>query len=314
MEHITIIGAGLIGCAWATVFARAGHTVMLYDVDQAVVDTAQDRVLATLARQYELGLIREAPERVIERVRASSSLEEVMHGADFVQENVRETVAAKREIYAILDKLAGPDTLIASSTSGIPASSFTEDLAGRHRCFVGHPINPPSVIPLVELVPAAWTDPAVIERARAIYARAGQVPIIVNREIQGFIVNRLQGALLAEAFRLVEDGFVSSGDIDKAVKDGLGLRWSFMGPMETIDLNAPGGLRDYCGRYGPLYLDIARQATPRQWTDALIGTLEADRLVELPSHLRDARQAWRDQRLMQLMAHKRSASTEYAND
>ncbi|WP_207951179.1 hypothetical protein [Cupriavidus sp. L7L] len=109
-------------------------------------------------------------------------------------------------------------------------------------------------------------------------------------------------------------GFLTASFNTKAVKDGLGLRWSFMGPMETIDLNAPGGLRDYCGRYGPLYLDIARQATPRQWTDALIGKLEAERLVELPSHLRDARQAWRDQRLMQLVAHKRSASTEYAND
>jgi 3-hydroxyacyl-CoA dehydrogenase len=132
----------------------------------------------------------------------------------------------------------------------------------------------------------------------------------VQREIQGFIVNRLQGALLAEAFRLVEDGYVSSGDIDKAVKDGLGLRWAFMGPMETIDLNAPGGIRDYCGRYGPLYLDIAKQATPREWNDALIGKLEQERLAELPAQQRPARQAWRDQRLMQLVAHKRDASSE----
>jgi len=310
MENIAIIGAGLIGRAWATVFARANHMVTLYDVDKDAVTTARDKILVSLVKQHELGLIGEAPESVIERVRATPSIEEVMHGADFVQENVRETVTAKREIYAILDKLAGPDTLIASSTSGIPASSFTEDLAGRHRCFVGHPINPPSVVPLVELVPAPWTDPDVIERARAIYARAGQVPIVVSREIQGFIVNRLQGALLAEAFRLVEDGYVNSNDIDKAVKDGLGLRWSFMGPMETIDLNAPGGLRDYCGRYGPLYFDIAKQATPRQWDDVLIGKLEQERLAELPADLREARQAWRDQRLMELVAHKRNTPPE----
>ncbi|WP_454731587.1 MULTISPECIES: 3-hydroxyacyl-CoA dehydrogenase [Cupriavidus] len=310
MEKIAIIGAGLIGCAWASVFARAGHTVTLYDVDKDAVATARGTILAALAGQHELGLIGEAPESVIERVRVTQSLEEAMRGADFVQENVRETVAAKREVYALLDKLAGPDTLIASSTSGIPASSFTEDLAGRRRYFVGHPINPPSVVPLVELVPAPWTDPDVIERASAIYTRAGQVPIIVKREIQGFIVNRLQGALLAEAFRLVEDGYVSGADIDKAVKDGLGLRWSFMGPMETIDLNAPGGLRDYCGRYGPLYLDIAKQATPRQWDDALIGKLEQERLAELPADQRAARQAWRDLRLMQLVAHKRGAPSE----
>jgi L-gulonate 3-dehydrogenase len=310
MENIAIIGAGLIGRAWATVFARANHEVTLYDVDKDVVATAREKILVMLAGQHELGLIAEAPELVIERVRATSSIEEVMAGAGFVQENVRETVDAKREIYAILDTLAGPETLIASSTSGIPASSFTEDLAGRHRCFVGHPINPPSVVPLVELVPAPWTSPDVITRAKEIYARAGQVPIVVNRETQGFIVNRLQGALLAEAFRLVEDGYVSGNDIDKAIKDGLGLRWAFMGPMETIDLNAPGGLRDYCGRYGSLYLDIAKQAAPRRWHDALIGQLEDERLAALPADQREARQAWRDRRLMQLVAHKRSMSTE----
>ncbi|HEY1608810.1 MAG TPA: 3-hydroxyacyl-CoA dehydrogenase [Paraburkholderia sp.] len=307
MEKIAIVGAGLIGCAWASVFARAGHAVTLYDIDASAVASARDTVRASLVKQHAAGLIDEEPDTVIARVDATASLEDALRGADFVQENVRETVDAKQAIYVKLDKLVGPHTLIASSTSGIPASAFTEGLACRQRCFVGHPINPPSVVPLVELVPAPWTDTAVIERARQIYTRAGQVPIVVNGEIQGFIVNRLQGALLAEAFRLVEDGYVNAADIDKAVKDGLGLRWSFMGPMETIDLNAPGGIRDYCGRYGPLYFDIASQATPRTWSDALVGRLEAERLAELPAEQRRARQAWRDERLMQLVAHKRAA-------
>lgn len=310
MEKIAIIGAGLIGCAWASVFARAGHTVALFDIDTNAVASARDTVKASLVKQHAAGLITEDPETVLSRVSATGSLEDAVRDADFVQENVRETVDAKKEIYAKLDQLVGPRTLLASSTSGIPASAFTEGIACRERCFVGHPINPPSVVPLVELVPAPWTDPAVIERARAIYARAGQVPIVVSREIQGFIVNRLQGALLAEAFRLVEDGYVSGADIDKAVKDGLGLRWSFMGPMETIDLNAPGGIRDYCARYGPLYHDIAKQAAPRAWTDALIGKLEQERLAALPAEQRPARNAWRDQRLMNLVAHKRSAPQE----
>jgi L-gulonate 3-dehydrogenase len=310
MEKIAVIGAGLIGCAWASVFARAGHTVTLYDIDASAKASARDTVKAGLVKQHAFGLIAEDPDVVIARVNVADSLEQALRGADFVQENVRETVEAKKAIYAEFDKLAGPDTLFASSTSGIPASSFTEELAARRRCFVGHPINPPSVVPLVELVPAPWTDPAVIERARAIYARAGQVPIVVKRELQGFIVNRLQGALLAEAFRLVEDGYVSGSDIDKAVKDGLGLRWSFMGPMETIDLNAPGGIRDYCARYGPLYYDIAIQATPRQWTDSLVSRLEQERLAELSADKRQARQAWRDQRLMSLAAHKRAAPSE----
>lgn len=310
MEKVAIVGAGLIGCAWASVFARAGHTVTLYDIDANAVSGARDAVKASLVKQRAASLIDEDPDVVIGRVAATASLEEALRDADFVQENVRETVEAKQEIYAKLDRLVGPNTLLASSTSGIPASAFTETLTCRSRCFVGHPINPPSVVPLVELVPAPWTDPAVIERARAIYARAGQVPIVVSREIQGFIVNRLQGALLAEAFRLVEDGYVNAADIDKAVKDGLGLRWSFMGPMETIDLNAPGGIRDYCNRYGPLYFDIATQATPRKWDDALVGRLEAERLAQLPADARKTRQAWRDERLMQLVAHKRAAPGE----
>lgn len=307
MEKIAIIGAGLIGCAWASVFARAGHAVVLYDIDAKALAGARDVVKAALVKQHALGLIAEAPEVVLGRVTVTAELEAAVPDAGLIQENVRETVEAKKEIYARLDALASPQALIASSTSGIPASAFTADLAGRHRCFVGHPINPPSVVPLVELVPAPWTDPAVIERARVLYASVGQVPIIVQREIQGFIVNRLQGALLAEAFRLVEDGYVSGGDIDKAIKDGLGLRWSFMGPMETIDLNAPGGIADYCDRYGPLYYDIAKQAAPRQWSDALIGQLQQERLAELPADQRPLRQAWRDQRLMMLVAHKRGA-------
>jgi L-gulonate 3-dehydrogenase len=247
---------------------------------------------------------------VLQRITTAPTLEQAVRGAGLVQENVRETVAAKKEIFAELDRLAAPDTILASSTSGIPASSFTADLKGRARCLVGHPINPPSLVPLVELVPAPWTDQSTMERARALYEGAGQVPIMVQREIQGFIVNRLQGALLSEAFRLVEDGYVNSADVDKAVKDGLGLRWAFMGPFETIDLNAPGGIRDYCERYGPLYLDIAKQAEPRVWNDALLDRLEQERLQKLPASERPARQLWRDQRLMDLVVHKRNAAKE----
>jgi L-gulonate 3-dehydrogenase len=310
MEKIAVIGAGLIGSAWATVFARAGYSVVLHDVNPEVMTSALIAINANLAKLYVAGLITEQPETVLQRITTAPTLEQAVRGAGLVQENVRETVAAKKEIFAELDRLAAPDTILASSTSGIPASSFTADLKGRARCLVGHPINPPSLVPLVELVPAPWTDQSTMERARALYEGAGQVPIMVQREIQGFIVNRLQGALLSEAFRLVEDGYVNSADVDKAVKDGLGLRWAFMGPFETIDLNAPGGIRDYCERYGPLYLDIAKQAEPRVGNDALLDRLEQERLQKLPASERPARQLWRDQRLMDLVVHKRNAAKE----
>jgi L-gulonate 3-dehydrogenase len=165
-------------------------------------------------------------------------------------------------------------------------------------------VNPPYLVPLVELCPAPWTDPKVIEQTRALMVRAGQVPATVKTEVDGFALNRLQGALLAEAFRLLADDVITPGDLDALVKHGLGLRWSFMGPLETIDLNAPGGLADYCDRYGPLYAKMQEQMTPLKWDAALVGKLQAARRAELPANMQPVRQEWRDRRLMALLAHK----------
>jgi len=174
-----------------------------------------------------------------------------------VQENIRETVEAKTAIFAQLDALTPPDAVLASSTSWLPASTFTADLPGRGRCLVGHPTNPPYLVPLVELCPAPWTDPKVMERAHALYAGAGQTPVSLSREIPGFLLNRVQAAVLNECFTLFEQGLASAEDIDKVLKDGLALRWSFMGPFETIDLNAPAGVTDYAKRYGPQRVEAA---------------------------------------------------------
>jgi len=307
MERIAVVGAGMIGRAWAMVFARAGHEVALHDVDTSVLEPGLRLIEKSLGDLAAQGLISEAPAVVQRRITPARDLADALREATYVQENALETVEAKREVFRAMDAVARSDAILASSTSGIPASSFTADLGGRARCLVAHPINPPSLVPLVELVPAPWTDRAVVARARALLEGVGQVPIVVERELKGFIVNRLQGALLNEAFSLVEQGYVSSGDLDKAIKDGLGLRWSFMGPFETIDLNAPGGVPDYCRRYGPLYHEIAKEAAPRPWSDELIGKVEAERLQVLPAAGRPARQGWRDRRLMGLIAHKRAA-------
>jgi 3-hydroxyacyl-CoA dehydrogenase len=211
----------------------------------------------------------------------------------------------KTELFAELDRLASSEAILASSTSTIPASQWSESLPGRERCLVAHPVNPPHLVPLVELSPAPWTSPETVARAKALYEAAGQVPIVVRAELQGFILNRLQGALLGEAFRLYADGYASLEDIDKSVRDGLGLRWSFMGPFETIDLNAPGGIVDYCARYGKAYYEIAQGQLPRRWDDALVERMEQERRALLPRHKLATRAGWRDRRLMQLVAHKR---------
>jgi len=136
--------------------------------------------------------------------------------------------------------------------------------------------------------------------------RFGQVPIVVNREIDGFVLNRLQGALLNEAWALYDAGIASAADIDKTVSDGLGFRWSFMGPFETIDLNAPGGIADYAKRLGPLYHGIAQTRTaPEPWSPGLIERIEQERRQDLPADRLRERAAWRDRRLMALVAHRR---------
>jgi L-gulonate 3-dehydrogenase len=306
MPRVAIVGSGLIGRAWASVFARAGWEARLYDAVPGAVERARELIAEGLREQARHGLAHD-PEGALARVSVAHDLAETVEGADFVQENTPETVEDKRAVFAELDRLVSPDVIIASSTSAIVASRFTEDLAHRERCLVAHPVNPPHLVPLVELVPAPWTSTEAMAGAKLVYEEIGQVPIVVKKEIEGFVLNRLQGALLAEAFRLVGEGYVSPQDCDKTLKDGLGLRWSFMGPFETIDLNAPGGMADYCARYTGFYRNLqASPATPEVFeADNVGGIVKQWGLPPDPARL-NARMAWRDRRLAALRAHKAS--------
>lgn len=310
MPHrIAIVGTGLVGRAWSMVFARAGRDVALFDPVAGAAAGAAQRIAEALPDLAAAGLLHgETPAAVLARIRVTASLEEALDGAGHVQESAPERADVKRALYADLDRLAPPGAVLASSTSGIPASRFTAELAGRHRCLVAHPINPPHIIPLVEIVPAPWTEPAVVERTRALMSEVGQSPVSTTREINGFIANRLQGALLAEAFRLVEDGVCTVADVDTTIAEGLGLRWSFIGPFETIDLNSPAGVKGYCEMLGDLYHDLAKeQADPRPWSEALVAEVDRQRRAALPIESLGERQAWRDRRLAKLVVHKRDA-------
>jgi 3-hydroxyacyl-CoA dehydrogenase len=306
MPRIAIIGSGLIGRAWTMVFARAGWDVAMYDAVEGVAGKALGLVADGLDELAKHGLVAD-PKGSAAHVRAAKSVADALDGASFVQENVPETVEAKRAIFAELDALSRPDAILASSSSAIVPSLFAENLAGRARCLVAHPVNPPHLVPIVELVGAPWTAPETIARAKQVYEQVNQVPIVVRREIEGFILNRLQGALLAEAFRLVGEGYVSPQDLDKTIKDGLGLRWSFMGPFATIELNAPGGIADYCARYTGFYKRLqSKPADVTVFEDANIANIlrewgkqaTVEQLAELTR--------WRDQRLAALAAHKKT--------
>lgn len=303
-RRAAIIGTGLIGQAWAIVFARQGWQVRLYDVNAAMLAEAGALIRRQLDELQAHGLLRDAAAAAA-RIEVAASLPEALAGARYIQENSPERLDLKRDLFAQLDAAAEPDAIIGSSTSSIPASEFTEGLPGRQRCLVAHPVNPPYLIPVVELCPAPWTSEAAMRAARDIMLDIGQKPVTMRREIEGFILNRLQGALLHEAFRLAAAGIASAEDIDTTVKDGLGLRWSFMGPFETIDLNAPGGIADYCVRYGGLYQSIgATQGHAVPWDGALVEALAAERRGLLPADDLTSRRYWRDEQLMRLMRHK----------
>jgi L-gulonate 3-dehydrogenase len=306
MDKIAVVGGGLIGRAWSIVFARGGFQVSLYDQSQEASSNALGFIAARLPELHAAGLIADTPEQVLARISLAPTLEAALDGAIYVQENGPERADAKIALFARMDEMAPKTTILASSTSGIPASVFTESLRGRARCLVAHPVNPPYLVPVVELCPAPWTTEATVAAARALMTRAGMVPATIKREVNGFVLNRLQIALVAEAFRLVADGVVSPEDCDATIKHGLGLRWAIMGPFETIDLNAPGGVEDYCARYGALYAQVQEEQTPVALTPELVSDVNAAMRRHVALEDLPARQEWRDRRLMALLAHKAS--------
>lgn len=310
---IAIVGSGFIGRAWAISFARAGHEVAMWDRDPEAAAQAKVYLADILGDLQSNDLLRgQEPDAVLSRISVTSELIKALDGAGHVQENTPEKIDVKREVFAQLDSLADRQATIASSSSALLPSSFTERLEGRDRCLVVHPLNPPYLIPAVEVVPAPWTSADAIKRVRELLVDAGHAPLVMKRELDGFIMNRLQGALLEEAFRLVADGYAGVEDVDRGIRDGLALRWSFMGPFETVDLNAPNGVRDYVERYQGIYKALFEQMQRRvDWAGPVLDTVEAARRQNLPAESLQERQMWRDRRLMALAAHKKRSDDTY---
>lgn len=304
---VAIVGAGLVGAGWAIVFARAGLRVRMFDANPEITHRAVPLIEAQLDGLRRHGLIDEEPAAVLARITPVATLAEAVDGAAYVQESVLERVDVKRKLMEELDALAAPDTVVGSSTSGIPGSAFALGLSISPRVLIAHPVNPPYLVPVVELVPSPETATRTVEFADALMRAVGQAVVHVRKEVEGFVLNRLQAVLLREAWALVQDGVASCEDVDKTIRDGLGWRWSFMGPFETIDLNAPGGVADYAVRLGPLYQRIAQSRQhDAPWDADLIGQVESHRRQHLSQADLEARRAWRDERLMEFAASRRA--------
>ena len=300
--RVACIGAGTVGHAWAVVFARAGYEVALYDAAPGqVANHALPGVRRTLELLHASEMLSEPVEAVLGRVHDAATIADAVEGAPYVQESVREDVTVKRAVFAEIASAAPPEAILASSTSAIPGSEFLGTIPTSGRALVVHPVNPPSLIPLVELCGTPWTTPDTIEAARRFMLDLGMRPIVLRKEIDGFILNRLQFTLVAEALYLVGEGYCTAEDIDAVLTDGLALRWASIGPFEVAHLNAADGLQGFVDRLGSMMKRLGSDArTDYDWTPDQIAAAHATLSKRIPVEEIVERQAWRDKRILAL--------------
>ncbi|KAH8254706.1 hypothetical protein KR032_011780, partial [Drosophila birchii] len=325
-RKVGIVGSGLIGRAWAMLFAAAGYRVQLYDILESQLSTALqelDKDLHSLEEKGSLrGQLRAAEQFAL--IEVTTKLEELTREALYIQECVPEVLQLKRSLYTQLDELLGEDTVVGSSTSTFMPSLYSEGLKRKQQVsfseflkqktliitpktilqmLVAHPLNPPYFIPLVEIVPAPWTSPEAVELTHSLMLSVGQRPVTLKREIQGFATNRIQYAILNEVWRLVASGILSVADVDRVLSQGLGLRYALLGSLETAHLNAPGGVADYFQRFGGEISAVSATygATPDTQGDKVTLAEIARQCEELvPLEGLEARRATRDEFLTQL--------------
>ena len=306
-KKVALIGCGLIGQSWAISFLTAGFNVSLFDPVREVRATAKDKIKAKLSSLQRSGLIKnKSISDYLDGVHIAENLSDAVRGSIYVQESGPENLDIKKQLTKKIDAVTPEDVPIASSTSGIPTSLYARDLQGKYRCLVAHPINPPHLIPAVEIVPAPFTSESTTKAVKEILNSIDKEPLVLKKEIPGFVVNRLQGALLTEAFNLVKDGISSAEDIDKAISQGLGLRWSFMGPFQTIHLNAPDGITGYVERYEKMYREMFNRPDI-DWLSIVKLGLEEELLNQYQLDEREKYEEERDYNLIQLLIHKKLA-------
>lgn len=270
--QFAVIGSGSIGIGWAIVFARAGNQVKVYDIDNSRLDYFTRSLNERLGFLAEEKLLSEDAETISARVTTTLDLADAVRAADYIQECAPELLDIKKALFASLIEFSTPDAIIASSTSALKSSSFTSNLPTRDRCLVVHPGNPPYLLSVVEVVPAPFTSVDVVARTQEILRELQMSPILVKKEIEGFVFNRLQGAMLREAYALVKDGVIEPKDIDLVVTQGLAKRWSIIGPFGTSALNVEGGIKAHAARMGESYYRMGvERGQGERWSDELVA-------------------------------------------
>lgn len=251
---VALIGAGTIGLSWATLFAAHDWQVRLTDPRPDLEHTVDEAV-----RQFATSLSQDAGD-LLRRITLVADLEAAVDGVDVVQENGPENLEFKQDLFARIEKAAPTSALLLSSTSGLMPSDMGATMSEPGRVVVGHPFNPPHVVPLVEVVPGGQTPPETAQAAADLYRSLGKVPVVLRKEIGGFVANRLQSALFRESVNLVLQGVVTPEELDQVVTESVGPRWATAGPFESYHLGGgPGGIRHLLEHLGP--------GMVRRWAD-----------------------------------------------
>jgi L-gulonate 3-dehydrogenase len=276
-KKYAIVGSGSIGNAWAIVFARAGKEVRLYDIDPKRLELARHDIFSRLEMLSKHGLLTEGISVVAGRIEYFDELENALSGAEYVQECAPERLNVKQEIFRNLDAMTASHVVLASSSSAITTSEFSSETKGKERCLIVHPGNPPYLLPVAEVVPAPFTDPQIVAQVMENLREVGMSPVLVHSEIEGFVFNRLQGAILREAYCLVRDGIVSASDVDRIMTQGLARRWTVIGPFATSALNVQGGIKAHVSRMGDSYASMgAVRGQNDPWTPELVEKVSGD--------------------------------------
>ena len=278
VERVAVLGAGTIGASWTALFLARGLSVDVFDVSPESEAYVRDYVETAWPSLEQLG---QAAKGDPSRVRFHADAGAAVAEAQFVQENVPERLEIKHETYRTIEPALAPETVIATSASGLLVQEMQQAFSRPERFLLAHPFNPPHLIPLVELLGNEKTDPAAVDWAEGFYRRCGKETIRLHKEVPGHVANRLQAALWREAIHLVTEGVASVEDVDKAIVHGPGLRWSVMGPHMLFNLASGGqGLEVFCDRFGASFdrwwADMGRPELTAETRRALADGVEAE--------------------------------------
>ena len=309
IKRVACVGGGVIGSSWAIQFAMKGLDVVLYDINDEQLAKSQAQMHKSLdALEQFKAVTPQRRQEIADRVKLTTSMEEAVKNAQFIQESGPERLEIKRSILAQVEEYASADAIYASSTSGLLVSDIAAQAAHPERCVGAHPYNPPHLIPLVELTSGDKTDPELLQLAYDFYQSIGKEAVLLRKECPGFIANRLQLALYREVQDLVMRGVCSVEDADKALVYGPGLRWAIFGHNMIMQLGNPGGLTgmvQMLGNSGDRWLaDMASWThQPDNWAQVAQPGVDQE-MANFPDHIGHTNEdcaKYRDQMLIELL-------------